>query len=177
MALLIHELLESERLRGKHGPLSLRRANINQIIYQVQGRYFDGMPLVLDLDDNIPDLVVDAVRISFAIKNVIKNALTARKSPEDEVVVTTYTDNKHVLISISDSGIGIAAKDLPHVAEPFFRADDSRQRKTGGFGVGLYLIKAIMDAHHGELRVESGVNLGTIVTLAFPVRPQLYKNN
>lgn len=176
METMIHELLESERLRGNHAPLSLHRININEVIYQVQGRYFEDEPLILALDEHIPDLLVDASRIGLAVKNVIKNALTASQGSNSKVIVTTHADDRRVLVSISDSGEGIAAKDLPRLTEPFYRPDSSRQRKTGGFGIGLYLIKAIMDAHHGEMHIDSGLNLGTTVTLIFPARPHLYKS-
>ncbi len=174
---LIHELLESERLRGNHTPLSLHRANLNDIVYQVQGRYFDDAPLLLDLDDSVPDFIVDAGRIGLAVKNVIKNALTANLSPDDTVLVATYANDQQVFISVSDSGCGIEEKNIAQLTEPFYRADTSRQRRTGGFGIGLYLIKAIVDAHHGTLQVDSLLNVGTTVTLAFPIKPRVDEGN
>lgn len=174
---MVEELLESERLQGNHTPLLLKRTNLNEVIYQVQGRFFAEAPLLLWLDDSIPDLLIDAGRMSLAIKNVIKNALTSSRSIDSKVIVTTHADDWRVLVCVSDSGEGIAAKDLPRLTEPFYRPDRSRQRKTGGSGIGLYLIKAVMDAHNGELHIDSGLNLGTTVTLILPVKPSLNKNH
>ncbi len=168
METLIHELLESERLRGNHAPLEFSNVNINDIIYQVQGRFFADAPLVLSLDNDLPALVLDAQRISLAIKNIIKNALTA-SNEGDNVIITSSQQNDHIAVSISDSGMGIDKKLIPHLTEPFYRTDRSRQRSTGGVGIGLYLIKAVIDAHHGKLVIDSNIDQGTTVTILLPL--------
>ena len=66
---------------------------------------------------------------------------------------------------VEDNGIGIAAEALPHLFDPFYRADASRSRKTGGFGLGLSICKAIIDAHHGQIRIDSKPGKGTRVTV------------
>ncbi len=168
METLIYELLESERLRGSHTPLDYSVVDVNEIIYQVQGRFFSDAPLVLDLENHLPAVSLDAKRIGLAIKNIIKNALTANTRPTDKVIISTVYDNNQIQISVTDSGIGIAKDEIKHLTEPFYRADSSRQRKTGGFGIGLYLIKAIVDAHHGKLQIDSDLNQGTTVTICLP---------
>lgn len=169
MEALIHELLESEKLRENHAPLDRQNVNINEIIYQVQGRYFERSPLLLSLDDSLPNSNIDASRIGLAIKNVIKNALTANRNSDDKVLVTTVQEGNHITITITDSGIGIEKDKIPHLTEPFYRIDAARQRSTGGFGIGLYLIKAIVEAHQGELIIESHINQGTTVTIILPI--------
>lgn len=168
MEALIHELLESEKLRENHAPLDKEYVNINEIIYQVQGRFFEKSPLILSLDDSLPNIFIDASRIGLAIKNLIKNALTASGS-DDKVIVSTEQENQAMVISVADSGVGIDADKIEYLTEPFYRIDKSRQRSTGGFGVGLYLIKAIVDAHGGELIIESDKQQGTIVTICLPM--------
>lgn len=168
METLIQELLESERLRENHSPLELNIVNVNDVIYQVEGRFFVDAPLVLNLADDLPLLELDAGRISLAIKNIIKNALTA-SSEADSIVVSSYQTDSHVVIKIEDNGMGIDKKLIPHLTEPFYRTDRSRQRNTGGTGIGLYLIKAIIEAHNGELMIDSEVNQGTTVTVLLPI--------
>lgn len=170
MESLIHELLESEKLREDHAPLDKTRVNINEIIYQVQGRFFEHSPLVLNLDTSLSLITVDANRIGLAIKNLIKNALTASTNAQDKVIVTTTQDSRHLIITVSDSGIGIDPDKIQRLTEPFYRIDEARQRTTGGFGIGLYLIKAIIDAHHGDLLINSSPHQGTAVTLYLPWR-------
>lgn len=168
MERLIQELLESERLREDHAPLELKIVDINDIIYQVQGRFFADSPLELNLEEHLPTLALDAGRISLAIKNLIKNAFTASNDGDIVTVSTTQAD-KQIIVSISDNGMGIDKKLIPHLTEPFYRTDRSRQRSTGGVGIGLYLIKAIVDAHHGEMSIDSDINQGTTVTLCLPM--------
>ncbi len=168
MERLIQELLESERLREKHTPLELNTVNINEIIYQVQGRFFADAPLVLSLENDLPPLELDAGRISLAIKNIIKNALTASNKGAKVIVTTSQTDS-YITVRVDDSGMGIDKKLIPHLTEPFYRTDRSRQRSTGGVGIGLYLIKAIIDAHQGELIIDSEIDQGTTVIVQLPL--------
>jgi two-component system, OmpR family, sensor kinase len=72
-------------------------------------------------------------------------------------------------IEVMDKGIGIAAADLPLVFRPFFRADRSRTRATGGLGLGLALAKRIVDAHGGSLALESAVGEGTTARVRLPI--------
>ena len=67
------------------------------------------------------------------------------------------------------SGEGIAASALPHLFEPFYRTDASRSRKTGGFGLGLSLCKAVIEAHHGRIEITSRLGQGTRATVLLPV--------
>lgn len=171
MESLIHELLESERLKGNHAPLDLSKANVNDVIYQIQGRFFENAPVVLNLDSQLPEITIDANRIGLAIKNLIKNALTANRQPDDKVIISTACDEQTLTISVEDSGVGIPAEKIKLLTEPFYRIDHSRQRSTGGFGIGLYLIKAIIDAHQGELIIQSRVDQGTVVHIVLPALP------
>lgn len=168
METLIHELLESERLRENHAPLEYHQVDINEMIYQVQGRFFAEAKLDLDLYSPLPLLNLDAGRISLAIKNIIKNALTASQA-DASVKITTQLRKNHVAITVADKGIGIDKALIPQLTEPFYRTDCSRQRDTGGVGIGLYLIKAIIDAHHGELLIDSDINQGTTVSIWLPI--------
>jgi signal transduction histidine kinase len=69
---------------------------------------------------------------------------------------------------VTDQGEGIRPEDVPHVFSPFFRADRSRTRATGGVGLGLTLVKRIVEAHGGRITLTSRVDRGTVVTVAIP---------
>jgi signal transduction histidine kinase len=77
-----------------------------------------------------------------------------------------------VQIEVVDRGIGIASEDLPRICEPFYRADPSRTRATGGLGLGLALAKRIVEAHQGSLAIESALGAGTLVRLWLPRAPK-----
>lgn len=173
MEAMIEELLESERLRANHAPLEYHTVSLNDIIYQVQGRFFEHAPLTINVCNSLPMVKVDARRLSLAIKNVIKNALTASAETTDKVIVTTEVNHRqakmYAEVYVRDFGTGVAEDEIPHLTEPFYRPDSSRQRKTGGFGIGLYLIKTVMEAHGGQLHIASELGVGTTVTLSLPI--------
>lgn len=74
-----------------------------------------------------------------------------------------------VFIAVTDSGVGIEPEFLPHITEPFYRPDPSRQRKTGGYGLGLYLCRMITEAHGGQLEITSTVDVGTRVQVSLTI--------
>ncbi len=71
-------------------------------------------------------------------------------------------------ITIKDTGKGISPEDLPHIFERFYRADKSRNRLTGGAGIGLTITKAIVEAHKGKIQVNSKVDIGTEFIISLP---------
>jgi signal transduction histidine kinase len=74
-----------------------------------------------------------------------------------------------IRVSVSDNGIGIDAKDISNVQDRFYRADESRQVRSGGRGIGLSIVRSIVEAHNGSVRIESeGIGKGTKVCLSFP---------
>lgn len=168
METLIEELLETERLTTQHTVLNKTQQNLNTLITEVKNMYFDNTPLSLSLAEEPINIDIDTTRIKLLIKNLIDNA--ARHSPDDKSppqVALRKTGN-NVIIQVIDAGPGIEEKHLPHLTEPFYRADPSRQRETGGYGLGLYLCRIIAEAHGGDLEIESLLGKGTTVTVTLP---------
>ena len=113
----------------------------------------------------LPECSGDPVLLRRVVDNLLDNA---RKYSEADIVLrASHTDDQLHLV-VEDRGIGIAPEDLPLVAQPFFRADKSRARKTGGLGLGLSLARRIVEAHGGSLRIESAVGVGTSVHVQLP---------
>lgn len=73
-----------------------------------------------------------------------------------------------LVLQVSDRGIGIPVDQIPFMTEPFWRQDESRQRNSGGYGLGLYLCNQIVTSHDGTLEIDSAVGKGTIVTARLP---------
>lgn len=113
------------------------------------------------------NVMADSDKISQVIINLISNALKYTP-PGGEISVATYADNEWVKITIKDTGLGILKDDLPYIFERFYRADKSRNRITGGSGIGLAIVKAIVDAHKGKIHVTSVVGQGTVFTVELP---------
>lgn len=109
----------------------------------------------------------DRDKISQVLVNLISNALKYSDNGS-QVAVTVAEDKGNTRITVSDTGIGISEEDLPYVFERFYRADKSRNRMTGGSGIGLTIAKAIIDAHKGKITVKSIINKGTTFTITLP---------
>ena len=167
---LIHELLEAERLKSKHHVLNLTDNSLNTLIHCVINRHFPDANIKQQLNDTLPNIPLDETRIKFVLKNLLDNALKHQKTNSPAIKITTQVDNKTIKLIIKDYGSGIATQHIPHLSEPFYRADLSRQRKTGGYGLGLYLVKLIIEAHEGKLLIESKLGKGTCVKISFPNR-------
>lgn len=163
--LMISELLEAERFNNRHQVLNLSNTDINQLINDTISKHYSNEAIIQKLDYKIPTQSLDEARLQFVIKNLISNALKHRKQATDEINITTYQTQKHCYLMIEDHGKGIPEKQIPFLTEPFYRVDPSRQRETGGYGLGLYLVKMIVEAHHGELIIESQENVGTKVCI------------
>ncbi|HMG03918.1 MAG TPA: ATP-binding protein, partial [Chthoniobacterales bacterium] len=111
------------------------------------------------------DVHADPMLFGRAVSNLVENAL--RFTPAGGTIqISIAVGPAHSEISVTDSGCGIGAEHLPRVFDRFYRADSSRSSQ--GSGLGLALVKSIMDLHGGSVVVESELNRGTAVTLAFP---------
>ncbi len=109
----------------------------------------------------------DADRLGQLITNLLTNAIHYNK-PNGEIRVNTRSENGGAVLTVADSGQGIAAEDVPHVFERFYRADKSRSRAEGRSGLGLAICKAIVDSHGGSIDVSSQPGAGTTFTVRLP---------
>lgn len=168
MEALIKDLIESERLSSRHRGLQLSTQDIVTLIKQAMAEYFNQADIKARLPSAELRLDVDAARIQLLVKNLVDNAVryTPTGAPAPEIQLES--DEHNVVITVIDHGEGIDAQHLPHLTEPFYRVDRSRQRDTGGYGLGLYLCRMIAEAHHGQLTIESRTGKGTRVIVSLP---------
>jgi signal transduction histidine kinase len=110
---------------------------------------------------------MDVQRMGRVLNNLIANALQYTP-PGGTVEICAEPIPGGVSVSVSDSGEGISIDDLSHVFERFYRGDKSRSRSSGGAGLGLVIAKGIVEAHSGEIRVESERSVGTVFTFTLP---------
>jgi two-component system OmpR family sensor kinase len=111
----------------------------------------------------------NAAQLTQIITNLVSNAIQHNQRGGHAIIETSH-DQSHVTLRVSNTGPGIPAADLPHVFERFYRTDTSRNRKTGGAGLGLAISKAIADAHKATLTVASTPAESTTFTLSLPVQ-------
>ena len=119
--------------------------------------------------DGDAEIFADPMLFNRAIGNLIENSLRFT-SDKGKIRITIRRRESSIEVSVSDNGAGIASEHLPRVFDRFYRADPSRS--AAGTGLGLSLVKSIVDLHGGSARIESTIGRGTTVTLAFPTRPK-----
>ncbi|MDH5228973.1 MAG: HAMP domain-containing histidine kinase [Gammaproteobacteria bacterium] len=164
MEKLITDILESERLKN-HSALTRTETNLSQLLKQIIGEDFrqHNIKLTLPISPCISQL--DKMRITLAIRNIIDNAIKYSQQQAPEV---TLECNDIIRIEVINYGNVIEASHLPLITEPFYRVDPSRQRQTGGYGLGLYLCKLIIEQHQGKLTITSSTDAGTRVSIVLP---------
>jgi len=126
-----------------------------------------GVMMTLQVPDNDVLITIDRDRIIQVLTNVINNALQYTDQGHN-VTLTLKQLPAGIYYIIEDEGQGIKEEDLAHLFERFYRGDKSRDRKTGGIGIGLSIVKALVDAHGGDVSIESEREKGTKVTIFLP---------
>lgn len=169
MEKLIEELLETERLSTRHHILNKSTVVLQQLVTEVLNEQFPGNGFAVELPRSEIEMELDQARIKLLLKNILSNAMQHNPAGARAPELSVQTVGREVHIVVRDHGQGIEAHHLPHLAEPFYRTDKSRQRQTGGYGLGLYLCKVVAEAHGGRLKIESEINQGTVVTVVLPL--------
>ena len=169
MEKMINEILETARMHHLHGILKLEPVRLAELLKDVMPE-FEHRPPGVRLDDIPNEIVVkiDPEQVKTVFKNVLTNAVKYSNPDSKPVHISVKRRPPHIMVQITDNGIGIPPDELPFIFEPFYRVDKSRTRDTGGYGLGLSLCKTIMEAHGGRIEIDSTLNVGTTVTLVFP---------
>ena len=100
----------------------------------------------------------------------MENALKQNTEPGLSITVAAAKTQDACVITVTDTGVGIPAEDLPHVFDRFYRVDKARSRETGGTGLGLSIVKQIVRLHAGTVTVASEFGKGTTFTVQLPVK-------
>jgi two-component system sensor histidine kinase SenX3 len=126
----------------------------------------------IDLEEPAGKLCVlgDRRQLVSALGNLIDNAVKYSE-PGSEVWVSAEVEPDFVGLRVSDTGIGIPARDLDRIFERFYRVDRARSRETGGTGLGLAIVRHVATNHQGEVLVQSSEGEGSTFTLRIPVAP------
>jgi signal transduction histidine kinase len=172
---LVEDVLAAARLdlgASVPGGLPLRRdqVSVTDLAHAASQRcqvVYPSEQLLLELAPDVPFIEGDGALLRRVIDNLIDNA-RKYSEPGSPVTLRVRRDGTGVTLAVIDNGMGIEAADLPHIFTPFFRADRSRTRKTGGVGLGLTLVRRIVTAHGGTVDVESSVGRGTEVQVKLP---------
>ncbi len=128
--------------------------------------------LTMKCESDIPDVTADKEKLQQVIINIVSNAI--KYTPKGgNVAITAKNSGEFFLISVSDNGIGIPKDDLPRIFERFYRVEKSRTSDAGGTGLGLAIAKEIIDAHGGDIKIDSEIGRGTHVDVFIPYKTKL----
>ena len=118
----------------------------------------------------LPEIECDPNLLRRAVDNLLDNAVKHAAGSRVALRVSADTEARSVSIEVEDDGAGMSPEAARRAFEPFFRADQSRDRRTGGVGLGLSIVRTIIDAHGGEVTLDSKPGRGTKVTMRLPLR-------
>ncbi|MFC2041588.1 sensor histidine kinase [Chloroflexota bacterium] len=170
---LVDELQELTLAEAGELKLNCQANDITRLIKQVvAARQTQAVKkkvsLSAELPDKLPKVNIDSQRIGQVLFNLLENAL-AHTAKDGVVTVTAVQQGERVEVAVIDTGEGIPAEDLPHVFERFYRVDKSRTRATGGSGLGLTIAKRLVEAHGGEIEVQSEPGKGSRFSFTLPI--------
>lgn len=167
---LIESLLDASRLQSGDLKLNLSDVALDDLARRLVEKFktqTDKHTLVADFPPGFPVIRGDEERLRQVLSNLLSNAI--KYAPGGgEIRVSANLTPAGVELRVSDQGAGIAAHDLPHVFERFYRAEGDLTRRVKGTGLGLFLTRAIVNAHGGTIRVDSDPGKGATFTVTLP---------
>jgi signal transduction histidine kinase/CheY-like chemotaxis protein/ligand-binding sensor domain-containing protein len=170
---LINQLLDLSKLESGNMPLNFSRGRLDEFAEEMVNLF---LPLAehqqIELSCHCTlsqEYLFDADKLKTILFNLLSNAMKFTPTG-GKVVVAITADEKQIRISVSDTGIGIAGDKLPFIFNRFFQVDDSRIRLYEGTGIGLALVKELVQLMQGTVTAESMQNTGTVITIAFPAQ-------
>ena len=170
---LVNDLQELSQLESGYLSIHPQPTDIGELLTYVVARFTDQrlpddpVQLQLAVPPPLPLAQADAERIEQVMVNLLSNAL--RHTVEGAVTVTTWREDAKVWVAVADTGPGIAAEDVPHVFDRFWRADRSRDRASGGTGIGLTICRRLIELHGGHIEVDSTVGQGSTFRFWLPI--------
>jgi signal transduction histidine kinase len=172
LSLLIDDLFQMAQIDAGGLQLDLSQNSLSDLISDTLESFSElatrqGIRLEGAVEPEVDPVCMDAARIGRVLNNLVGNALR-HTNAQGQVNVTARREGQRVEVVVSDSGEGIQPQDLPHLFEQFYRGEKSRSRATGGAGLGLAISRGIIQAHGGEIRVESKLGEGTCFIFSLP---------
>lgn len=175
MSLLVEDLLALVRM-DEGRPLAKNRVDMLELVLETAESARAGFPnrtvQVVNETGDVPIVIGDVNRLHQVLGNLVTNAL--RHAGEDaEVKLCLDKRDDHVIVDVEDNGQGIPAEDVPHLFERFYRPDVSRSRASGGSGLGLSIVKGLVEVHGGTVTVDSEEGKGTRFRIVLPEAPEV----
>ena len=171
---LINNVLDLSKIEAGKMELNFEEVEIGPVI---KGVMSTAIALVKDkpvelrqeIPENLPTVWADATRLRQIVLNLVSNA--CKFTEEGTVNVKATAQKEKIIISVSDTGMGIPSHNLEHIFEEFTQVDASTTRKVGGTGLGLPISRHFVEMHRGQIWVNSSPNKGSTFSFAIPIKP------
>ena len=167
---LVGNLLYASRIQAGGLQMEIVPLELPPLIEGVMRRLMaksSDVHVTLDLPSNLPTVMADRDRIEEVLQNLLDNAV--KYSPHRRAInITSHATGEEVIVSVSDMGMGIALSEQEHIFDRFHRASDTATQATAGAGLGLYICRAIVEAHGGRIWVESTLRQGSTFSFSLP---------
>ncbi len=171
---LINDLLDASRLQARALSLHFERVDLEEVAQRVAQRYGSQTTrheLLVGFPRGFPVVLGDPGRLEQVLNNLVSNAI--KYSPQGgQVRILGQIRPDEVVITVTDEGAGIPVTEQARIFEPFYRVEGPLSRETYGAGLGLYLARAIVEAHGGRIWVESEPGQGTAISFTLPRAPK-----
>jgi len=172
LSALIDDLFQMSQLDAGGFPLHRAPASLNDLVSDTLESFSQlakqqEITLEGQVESDVDPVLMDTQAIGRVFNNLISNALR-HTPPQGRVSVWVRREGPGVDVTVSDTGEGIRGQDIPHIFERFYRGDASRRRGTGGAGLGLAIARGIVQAHGGDIHVQSEPGKGTQFTFHLP---------
>jgi signal transduction histidine kinase len=169
---LINNILDFSRIEAGRKEYRFAPTDVGRVVSEVVDAYRfqieqQGFALEVHVADDLPEVPADQEALGQALLNLLNNSVKYTRD-EKYIRLDVRKDADRVLISVTDRGIGVAKSEQKKIFEKFYRAEDSLVHETKGSGLGLPLVRHIMEAHGGTVEVESGPGRGSTFTLVLP---------
>ena len=178
MQALIRDLMslsriEAEKYQIANAPVDMAAVIQDVAASQVNGGAVRGVDIVLTLEPRLPHVNGDPGMLRQLVNNVVENAMKyGRTGTPIHVGLSRSRSAAMIAFTVTDQGEGIAPEHLPRLTERFYRIDSGRSRSVGGTGLGLSLVKHIVDGHRGHLEIKSEQSVGTQIVILLPIANQ-----
>ena len=177
LTIIIEDILSISRLDMGKIKLTILPVDVNRVVQQVavqfESQLDENVSLFTDYQQEMPFILGDETLIAQMVTILLHNAVAYTPTGSIHIMTLWQKEQKRVCIEIKDTGIGIPRQELEHLFVRFYRASNVSQSTIPGTGLGLSLVKELLDLHHGTIELSSEVNSGTVVTLSLPHTPRL----
>ena len=167
---LINQLTLYSKIEQKSVPFNFTQVSANEFFGDCASALeleLDAQSIKFEYTNRLrqdAQLILDDEQIRRVLNNIVGNSVKYAHANPLVITMTLEDVGGDVRVSLADNGVGISPKDLPHIFDRFYRADSSRNRSTGGSGIGLSIVKSIIEEHGGRVQASSEKDKGTVIS-------------